>query len=101
MTTKQFHWCVKQHKIDDLERALNMYDQLGWRIFDVDISMGGVVVVMCADRSNGQKRPPERPTKAIPNGLKELPGKPLSTPPAIASLPTGTVGLSIPDVISD
>lgn len=105
MTPRQFHWCVKRHRIDDtdtLERALNMYDSLGWQIFDVDISGGMALVVMRAPRD--QKRPPETVSKQLPNGLKELPDKPLgrgkTTPPAVA-LPTHTTGLSVPDLIEE
>lgn len=37
-TTKSFHWSVKTHKIEELEKALNDYDEMGWEIFDVDVT---------------------------------------------------------------
>lgn len=66
---KQYHWCVKRHQIQDvdiLERALAMYDSLGWEIFDVDISGGWAVVVMRASRESGQLRPQEKGEPAVP-----------------------------------
>lgn len=75
-TTKSFHWSVKTHKIEELEKALNDYDEMGWEIFDVDVTAHAAVVVMRADHD--KERPGTKVTKKkLPNGLKELPDKPL------------------------
>jgi len=96
---RQFHWCVKRHKIDDvdvLERALNMYDELGWQIFDVDISGGIALVVMRAPRD--QNRPPEYRMKDMPAGAVTGAGR---AKPPVANLPSKTVGLTVPEIITE